>query len=336
MEITDVIVVGGGPCGLACAIEVSKKNLSDLVLEKGSITESIRRYPKRMRFFSTAENIEIGGIPFPTAQGKASRDEALQYYRKVAAYFKLNIRLYSEVSTIEKKENYFRVATVAGNVYYSRYVIISTGYFDFPRWLGIPGENLPDVSHYYDEPFRYSFTKVVIVGGGNSAIEAALELYRHDVDITIVHKFEDFTPTAKYWLTPDLRNRIREGKIKVLFSTEAKEIRPGSMTVENNRTGERQELQADFVLLLVGYLPDSKLLSQSGITLQEETLVPVYNPQTFETNVEGLYVAGTVIAGIYTEKVFIENGREHAKIIAAAIAEKKNKGVKAEEFERKE
>jgi thioredoxin reductase (NADPH) len=320
MDILDIVVVGGGPCGLACAIEASKQRLKHVVLEKGSLTESIRKYPKRMKFFSTAENIEIGGIPFPTSNVKATRDEALQYYRKVVAYYKVNFRLFTEVSGVVKREGIFEVSTSGGEVFYSRNVIIATGYFDFPRILGIPGENLSHVSHYYDEPFKYSFTKVVIVGGGNSAIEAALELYRHDVDVTIVHKFEDFTPTAKYWLTPDLRNRIKEGKVKVMFHTEIKAIEPGKILIENNQTGERKDLPADFVFLLVGYLPDAKLLKESGIHLNPDTLVPVYDPQTFETNVKGLYLAGTVVAGIHTEKIFIENGREHARAIVADIA----------------
>jgi thioredoxin reductase (NADPH) len=322
MDILDIVVVGGGPCGLACAIEASKQRLKHVVLEKGSLTESIRKYPKRMKFFSTAENIEIGGIPFPTSNVKATRDEALQYYRKVVAYYKVNFRLFTEVSGVVKREGIFEVSTSGGEVFYSRNVIIATGYFDFPRILGIPGENLSHVSHYYDEPFKYSFTKVVIVGGGNSAIEAALELYRHDVDVTIVHKFEDFTPTAKYWLTPDLRNRIKEGKVKVMFHTEIKAIEPGKILIENNQTGECKDLPADFVFLLVGYLPDAKLLKESGINLSSDTLVPVYDPQTFETNVKGLYLAGTVVAGIHTEKIFIENGREHARAIVADIAAK--------------
>lgn len=315
MEILDVLIVGGGPCGLACAIEAVKNNLKHLVLEKGSLTESIRRYPSRMRFFSTAENIEIGGVPFPVSSVKASRDEALQYYRKVAAYANVRFKLFAEVVSIDKEDEVFHVKIRAGETFYSRHVVIATGYFDCPRILNIPGENLPHVSHYYDEPFRYSFTDVVIVGGGNSGVEAALELYRHDVRVTIVHKFGDFTETAKYWLMPDIRNRIKEGKIHALLHHEAKAIRPGFLLIENNQTGEQREIPADFVFLLVGYLPDAKLLKVAGIELTPDTLVPTYNPETFETNVPGLYLAGTIIAGIHTEKVFIENGREHGKAI---------------------
>ena len=241
-EIFDVLIIGGGPCGLAAAIEATKSNLSHLVLEKGSITESIRRYPRKMRFFSTAENIEIGGIPFPISGVKANRDEALQYYRKVAGFYHLNFRLFSEVESIEKKpvpaeaNAIFHVTTTKGEVFRARNVVIATGYFDLPRKLGVPGEDLPHVSHYYDEPFRYSYSKVVIVGGGNSAVEAALELYRHDVDVTIVHRGGDLRQTVKYWLIPDVKNRIREGKIKAVFNAELAAITPGNSIFQNTQT----------------------------------------------------------------------------------------------------
>jgi thioredoxin reductase (NADPH) len=319
MEIVDVLIVGGGPCGLACAIEASKNGLSHLILEKGSITESIRRYPKRMRFFSTAENIEIGGIPFPISGVKANRDEALQYYRKVAGFYGLHFKLFTEVIAIEKREDIFFVHTAQGQSYLAKNVVMATGYFDLPRRLNIPGEELPHVSHYYDEPFRYSYTKVVIVGGGNSAVEAALELYRHDVDVTIVHRFEDLRQTVKYWLIPDVKNRIKEGKIKALYHTEVKAIESDKIIVQRRETGEVQELPADFVFLLVGYVPDMQLLQSAGVTFNETGMVPMYDHHTFETNVPGLYLAGTVVAGIHTEKVFIENGRDHGKAIVDHI-----------------
>lgn len=324
-ETIDVLIIGGGPCGLAAAIEATKSNLSHLVLEKGSLTESIRRYPRKMRFFSTAENIEIGGIPFPVSSVKANRDEALQYYRKVAGFYRLNFRLFSEVDSIGKKtgseseSGIFHVTTTKGEVYRAKNVIIATGYFDVPRRLGVPGEDLPHVSHYYDEPFRYSYSKVVIVGGGNSAVEAALELYRHDADVTIVHRGPDLRQTVKYWLIPDVKNRIREGKIKAVFNAQLTEITPENSIFKNTQTPEPLQIAADFVFLLVGYVPDARLLLQAGAHLNED-LVPVYNPRTFETNVAGLYVCGTVLAGIHTEKVFIENGRNHASAIIDSIA----------------
>ena len=324
----DVLIVGSGPCGLAVAIEAAKNGLSHLILEKGSITESLRKYPKRMRFFSTAENIEIGGIPFPISGVKATRDEALQYYRKVAGYYKLNFKLFAEVVDIQKIDHHFEFRTAAGDTYRARKVVIATGYFDFPRQLGVPGENLPNVSNYYDEPFKYSYTKVVIVGGANSAVEAALELYRHDVDVTIVHKGDDFRQTVKYWLIPDVKNRVREGKIKTKFNRVVREFRSDSVLIEDTQTGETETLPADFVLSLVGYTPDAEFLKRAGIELKAGSLVPNYNPDTFETNVSGLYVSGTVIAGIHTEKVFIENGRDHAEAIIDHVLDRPTRRVK--------
>jgi thioredoxin reductase (NADPH) len=313
--IYDVIIVGGGPCGLAAGIEAVKSGLSHLVLEKGSITESIRRYPRMMRFFSTAENIEIGGIPFPVSAVKANRNEALQYYRKVAAYFKLNTKVFTEVWDVVKYNNAFTITTTTGDQYQARKVILATGYFDKPRWLGVPGEDLPHVSHYYEEPFKYSFTNVVIIGGSNSTVEAALELYRHDVNVTVLHRGPDFRQTVKYWLIPDVKNRMKEGKIKTLFSSLVTRITPESVQFEDLETGEMGQISADFVLILTGYVPDAALLSRCGIRLDPVTQVPEFDRQTFETNISGLYVCGTVLAGIFTEKVFIENGREHAQAI---------------------
>ncbi len=328
MQIYDLIIVGGGPCGLAAGIEASKAGLKHLILEKGSMTESLRKYPKRMRFFSTAENIEIGGIPFPISGVKATRDEALQYYRKVAGYYKLNFQLFTEVNTIEKQDNIFVVIAKDGQSFLSKKVVLATGYFDFPRRLGISGEDLAHVSNYYDEPFKYSYTKVVIVGGANSAVEAALELYRHDVDVTVVHKGPDFRQTVKYWLIPDVKNRVKEGKIKTKFNALITKIEATRIEIENVENGEKEWLEADFVFLLVGYVPDADLLKNCGVTLIEPSMVPVYDPETFETNVSGLYVCGTVMAGVHTEKVFIENGRDHAAAIIDHITKKPIRKVK--------
>jgi thioredoxin reductase (NADPH) len=328
MQIYDVLVVGAGPCGLAVGIETAKAGLTHIILEKGSITESIRKYPKRMRFFSTAENIEIGGIPFPISGVKANRDEALQYYRKVAGYYHLNFKLFTEVATIEKQDDIFVVITTEGQSFIAKKVVMATGYFDFPRKLNITGEDLPHVSNYYDEPFKYSYTKVVIVGGANSAVEAALELYRHDVDVTIVHKGPDFRQTVKYWLIPDIKNRVREGKIKTKFDSVITQIEPKRIELKNTETGDKEWLEADFVLLLVGYTPDAELLRRAGVVLKEDSLVPVYDADTYETNVPGLYVSGTVMAGIHTEKVFIENGRDHAAAIIDHICQKPVRKVK--------
>jgi thioredoxin reductase (NADPH) len=317
MHLYDVIIIGGGPCGLAMGIEAARSGLDHLILEKGSLTESIRNYPRQMRFFSTAENIEIGGIPFAISGVKANRNEALQYYRKVAGYYHLNFRLFTEVLATERQsDGTFLTHTTSGVTYHSRRVVLATGYFDVPRQLGIPGEDLPQVSHYYDEPYKYSYANVVLVGGSNSAVEAAMELYRHDAHVTIVHKGNDFRKTVKYWLIPDVKNRVKEGKIHTRFSSLTKAIEPGRLLIENLETGQEEWLPADFVFLLVGYIPDEHLLRRCGVELDPVSKVPAYDRDTFETNVPGLYVCGTVLAGVFTEKVFIENGRDHAAAIA--------------------
>lgn len=318
-SIHSVIIIGGGPCGIAAGAELAKKGIESLIIEKGSVTESIRRYPKRMRFFSTAENIEVGGIPFATSNVKANRNEALQYYRKVAAYYGLNFKLNTEVTAVEKENDAFRIETSRGD-FYAEKVILATGYFDVPNKIGIPGEDESFVSHYYDEPYRHSFQKVVIAGGGNSAIEAALELYRHDVDVTMVVRGESLKPTAKYWLIPDIKNRIKEGKIRVLYRSVLSRIREGEVDLITPEGQKR--IEADFVYLLTGYLPDENLLRACGLK-PNKSLHVQYHKDTYESEVEGLYLCGTVLAGVHTEKVFIENGRDHSIAIAGDIAKKK-------------
>ncbi|NEN23739.1 YpdA family putative bacillithiol disulfide reductase [Cryomorpha ignava] len=315
-----VIVIGAGPCGIAAAAELKKKGIESLIVEKGAVTESIRQYPNRMTFFSTAENIEIADIPFPTSNVKANRNEALQYYRKVAQYFDLNFQLNTAVQKVDRQGDEFIVHTSRGN-FTARFVVLATGYFDKPRLLNIPGEDLPTVSHYYKEPYAHSFQKVVIVGGGNSGIEAALELYRHNVDITMIVRGEDLKPTAKYWLVPDIKNRIKEGKIKVFFNAEAKAIRAGEIDIVV-ASGEKQSIEADFIYILVGYLPEVKLLTACGLKPDPESLLLDFNSATYESEIENLFLCGTVLAGVHTEKIFIENGREHAKAIAAAVSQK--------------
>ena len=315
-----VIVIGGGPCGIAAAAELKKKGIESLIIEKGAVTESILQYPNRMTFFSTAENIEIAGIPFPTSNVKANRNEALQYYRKVAQYFDLNFRLNTTVEKVDREGDSFMVHTSRGN-FKARFVVLATGYFDKPRLLNIPGEDLPSVSHYYKEPYGHSFEKVVIVGGGNSGIEAALELYRHNVDVTMVVRGEDLKPTAKYWLVPDIRNRIKEGKIKVIFNAEAKAIRDGEIDIET-ANGQKRTIETDFVYMLVGYLPEVKLLTACGLNPDPESLLLDFDSTTYESELKNLFLCGTILAGIHTEKVFIENGREHAKSIATAVNQK--------------
>lgn len=327
--VYDVVIVGAGPCGLAMGVEAAKYGLTHLILEKGSLTESLRKYPRKMRFFSTVDNISIGGLPFTIADFKANRDEALQYYRKVAGYYRLNFQLFTTVDLVEKQpDGLFHVMTESGNSFRARKVVLATGYFDLPRKLNIPGEELPHVSHYYDEAFKYSFTDVVLVGGANSVVEAALELYRTDARVTIVHRGDSFRKTVKYWLIPDVLNRIKEGRINVRFNSEVTEIGKGLVQIKNLETNEPETLPADFTFLLTGYLPDEHLLARCGVAMDPVTKVPFRDAETFETNVPGLYLCGTVMAGIFTEKVFIENGREHAAAIADHIVGKPVRKVK--------
>ncbi|HAS42636.1 MAG TPA: YpdA family putative bacillithiol disulfide reductase [Microscillaceae bacterium] len=320
-NIYDLIIVGGGPCGLACGIAAAKENLNYLIIEKGSLTESIRKYPKNMTFFSTAANIAIGDLPFAASGRKANRIEALQYYRAATEYYGLNVQLYTEVTDIKKTSEVFEVHTSRDEKLIAHNVVMATGYFGLPRPLNIEGENLPHVTHYYEEAFSYVHQKVVMVGGGNSAVEAALDLYHHGVDLTMVIRKEDFKKTAKYWLIPDLRNRIKEGKIKVKFQTEIQKIEKDWVWLLNNETNTLEKYPANFVILLVGYTPDGNFLQKIGMNLNER-MVPEFNPDTYETNVPGLYVAGTVLCGIHTEKIFIENGRHHGTNIVQHIKSK--------------
>ncbi len=324
MKVYDVIIVGAGPCGLACGIEAGKQELSYVILEKGNITESIRRYPVNMTFFSTAEMIEIGEVPFTSLNLRPNRTEALKYYRRISDHFKLNIQLFTEVKDIVRQgNNSFLVLTSRGE-YLCKKVILSTGYYDVPRKINVPGEDLPHVNHYYDEPYRYTRMKAVVVGGANSAIETALELYRNAVDVTLVHQFEKLDKTAKYWIVPDMENRIKKNEIKAIFNSKVTEITPEEITIENIHSGIKTNLPADFVFLMTGYRPDADFLSKIGVRLLGESLIPEINETTFETNIQGIYVAGSIVGGEETAKIFIENGRLHGKNIMADIYRKLN------------
>jgi thioredoxin reductase (NADPH) len=309
----DVIVIGAGPCGLACAIEAGRKQLNYLVLDKGNVAEAVRRYPVQMNFFSTSENIEIGGVPLISHDIRPTRFEALKYYQRVAQEFRLNIKRFTEVEWVEKTERGFRVHSSQGMLE-SRFVIIATGYYDLPKYINVPGEDLPHVSHYYDEPFKYSGTNCVVVGGANSAIETALDLYRHGANITLIHQFEELDQNVKYWVRPDAVNRIKEGSITAHFSSKVKRISPDHVYAENDQ-GKELQIEADYVFLMTGYRPDANFLQKSGIKLGGEALIPQINSETYESNIEGMFLAGSIIGGEETAKVFIENGRLHGKVI---------------------
>ena len=317
----DVIIVGGGPIGIACALECKKRNWDYLVIEKGALTNSLYNYPKNMTFFSTSEKLEIDEIPFISNNPKPNRDEALEYYRRVATSNQLNINLYETVKSIQKEKNGFNIQTDK-EIYQSKYVIICTGFYDIPKLLNVPGEELPKVTHYYKEAHPYSMQKVVVVGASNSAVDAALEIWRKGGHVTMVVRGETIGSRVKYWVRPDIINRIEEGSIKAYFNSEITKIESDNITI---RTPEKSiTIPNDYVVALTGYLPNFELLTQSGVTLSEDDKqLPTYDPTTMETNVEGLYLAGVICGGQETHKWFIENSRIHAKIIANHI---KNKG----------
>ncbi len=321
MEIFDVIIIGAGPCGLACGIEAQAQGLNYLIVDKGNITESIRRYPVNMLFFSTSENIEIGNIPFVSMGTRPTRSEALKYYRKVVNHFDLNLKLFTRIDDLQKNENDFSLVTV-NETLKAKKVIIASGYYDVPRYLEIHGETMPHVSHYYDEAFRYSKMKAVVVGGANSAIETALDLYRNDVEVTIVHLLDKLDKRAKYWIVPDLENRIKKEEVKAYFSHKVTEIYEKSLTIEDLNSGEKKTIDADFVFLMTGYRPDAHFLKKAGIILEGKNLIPKLNQDTFESNIDGIYLGGSIIGGEETAKVFIENGRLHGKEIIRDILKK--------------
>lgn len=320
MIIYDVLIIGAGPCGLACGIEAKQHNLKYAVLDKGSLTESIRRYPTGMTFFSSADMISIGDVPFTSLNLRPSRVEALNYYRKVSQHFDLNVHIYTEVQRIEQQDGLFVLQTAKGE-YRTKKVILAIGYYDIPRELNIPGENLPHVTHYYDEPYRYTMTNAVVVGGANSAIEVALDLYRNGAKVTVVHQFEGFDKTAKYWIVPDMENRVKKEEVNAYFNSSVTEITEKEVFIRNIKTGKTEKIPADFVFLMIGYHPDAEFLRRVGIKLNGEMLIPEIHPETYESNIPGIYMAGSVIGGEETAKVFIENGKLHAKPIIQHIKE---------------
>lgn len=310
--VLDTLMIGAGPTGLSCGIEAQRAGLRFLIVEKGALVDSIRRFPTNMVFFSTAENLELGGIPFPSAHPRPTRQEALQYYRRVCEYFRLPVRLYTPVTAVVRDGELFRVHTATGEEFHTRTVIVATGYFDQPNSLGVPGEELPHVTHYYTEPYGYVHTRVAVIGGRNSAVETALELYRHNARVFLIHRRAQLGESVKYWLKPDIENRIRRGEIHAFFETVVEEIQPRRIRLRELPTGRQFWLEVDFVIAHTGYRPNAELLRSMGIRLDPHTLIPAYDPDTFETNVPGLYVAGSVVCGCETWNVFIENGRAHA------------------------
>ncbi|AZA86558.1 YpdA family putative bacillithiol disulfide reductase [Chryseobacterium shandongense] len=320
METLDILIIGGGPIGLNCALEAQKNNLSYVIIEKGTIVNSLYNYPLYMRFFSTAEKLEIGGIPFISTAPKPGRQEALEYYQGIARQRDIHIKLYEKVESVSRKNEIFVIETSKGK-YSARSVIISTGFYDIPNLMNIPGENLAKVKHYYTEPYPYVKQKIVVVGSSNSAVDAALETYRKGAEVTMIIRHSEISKSVKYWVKPDIENRISEGSISAHFNAELMEITEKTVIFKDEK-GEIHEIENDFVLAMTGYLPDFDFLKNSGIELQGECLNPLYNSETMETNIPGLYLAGVVCGGKDTHLWFIENSRIHAEIIIKSILSK--------------
>ena len=317
----DVICIGAGPTGLACAIEAKRAGMRPLVIDKGSLCNSLYHYPVNMVFFTTPELLEIGDLPFVSATEKPTRTEALKYYRKCVEHYELELRLAETATRVDGSDGDFRVNTRGDNGalhdYTARKLIIATGYYDLPNRLGVPGEDLPHVSHYYTEPHPYWRQDVVVIGGKNSAAEAALDLYRSGARVTLVHRRGELGSTIKYWVRPDIENRIKAHQIAALFQTHVVRIEPDAVHVSG--PGGDMALPAVQVFALTGYHPDFSFLRQLGVHLDPQTNKPALDPQTLESNVPGLYLAGVVIGGNHTSEIFIENGRFHGKQIIAAL-----------------
>jgi thioredoxin reductase (NADPH) len=315
----DVVVIGAGPIGLACGIELKKAGLSYTIIDKGCLVNSLYNYPSNMTFFSTSEKLEIGDVPFVSNNPKPTRPEALEYYRRVSTHWKLNVKLYEEVKSVSKQQN-FQIETIKAT-YSAKAIILALGFYDLPYLLNVPGEELPKVKHYYQEPHPYFAQKVVVVGAANSAVDVALETWRKGAEVTMVIRESIIRESVKYWVRPDIENRIKEGSIKAYFNSTIEEISPLGIKI---KTPEGIIEQAnDFVLAMTGYQPPFGFMEKSGITFHDDPWhTPVYNEQTMESNVENLYLAGVVCGGLKTNKWFIENSRVHAGMIVKSITQR--------------
>ncbi|HEY4046122.1 MAG TPA: YpdA family putative bacillithiol disulfide reductase [Acidobacteriaceae bacterium] len=317
-ESFDVLVVGAGPTGLACAIEVERAGLSAVSVDKGCLCNSLFHYPSNMTFFTTPELLEIGDIPFSSPNQKPDRNEALEYYRKVAQHYQLNLRQYQAVESVTGENGNFSVATLDNferrHVYRARKLILATGYYDLPNYLNLPGEELPKVMHYYHDPHPYYDQHVLVIGGKNSAAIAALDLWRHGARVTLVHRGAAMHHHVKYWILPDINNRIKAGEVKAYFSSTVSRIAEDSVDIQTPEG--HVHLKNDYVFALTGYHPDFDFLTRLGVRLEGPDRLPVCDPNTLESNVPGIYLAGVIVAGSRTNEIFIENGRFHGRQIA--------------------
>jgi len=318
----DVLVIGAGPTGLACAIDAQLAGFSVLIVDKGCLCNSLFHYPANMTFFTTPELLEIGSMPFSSPNQKPSRSEALEYYRKVAEHYKLNVRQYHTVDSVSGQDGEFEVHTTdrfaRTFTFKARKLIVATGYYDLPNYLGIPGEDLPKVAHYYDEPHPYFGLQVLVIGGKNSAAIAALDLWRHGAHVTLVHRGQALHRHIKYWIKPDIENRIKNGEITAYLGSTVEQIAEDTVTLRT--PAGPVTIPNDFVFALTGYHPDFDFIESLGITLDETNdRCPICNPATLESNINGIYLAGVIVAGERTNEIFIENGRFHGKLIADSL-----------------
>ncbi len=317
MKTYELVIVGGGPIGIACGLEAKKNGLNYLIIEKGPIVNSLFNYPSNMQFFSSSEKLEIDDIPFISKEAKPKRDEALEYYRRIVTSNNLNIKLFEKVAKVIKTNDLFTIHTDKAK-YSALNVVLATGFYDLPKTLDIVGEHLSKVSHYYNNPHFYASQKLAVIGASNSAVDAALECYRKGSEVTLIIRGPEVGKRVKYWVRPDILNRIEEGSIKTYYNSNVKEIHKDHIVVASPE-GE-VVLENDFVLALTGYKPNFEFLETIGITLsKDEKRLPTYNPETMESNVKGLYLAGVICGGMETHKWFIENSRIHAKVIVKAI-----------------
>jgi thioredoxin reductase (NADPH) len=324
-EIVDLLVIGAGPTGLACAIEAQRAGFSALLVDKGCLCNSLFHYPANMTFFTTPELLEIGDMPFSSPNQKPNRNEALEYYRKVAEHYELDIRQYENVERVDGKDGNFTVHTTDrfGRMSHhrARKLVVATGYYDLPNYLGIPGEGLSKVKHYYHEPHPFYGLDVLVIGGKNSAAIAALDLWRHGSKVTLVHRGPEMHRHVKYWILPDINNRIRNGEIKAYFNSNVVHIAEDDVTLAT--PDGPVKLPNQFVFALTGYHPDFSFIERLGVALDENNdRCPVCDPATLESNVPGIYLAGVVVAGERTNEIFIENGRFHGQLIAKDLQEK--------------
>ncbi|WP_077621708.1 YpdA family putative bacillithiol disulfide reductase [Sediminibacillus massiliensis] len=321
MHNEHTIIIGGGPCGMSAALELQRKGINPLIIEKGNIVNSIYHYPTHQTFFSSSDRLEIGGVPFITEKKKPVRNQALAYYRTVADRKSLRINSFERVVKVEKKENGFFLHTILAdereNLYYTENVVVATGYYDQPRLMGVEGEDLPKVMHYFKEAHPYFAKNVVVIGGKNSAVDATLELHKAGANITVLYRGSEYSGSIKPWILPEFESLVRNKRINMEFNACVSEITTSH--VKYKVDGMAKEVENDFVFAMTGYQPDNDFLRHMGIEIEEATGAPVFNEETMETNINGIYIAGVIAAGFNNNKIFIENGRFHGELIANAI-----------------